>query len=477
LSSIFSSIDPSTGTVIWQGHTASPAQCQDAVRRAKVAQRNWARTAFDARVKIAEAFAALVKENAEELARVISGETGKPLWESRTEASGIAGKVAVSIAAYHERTGQKIQDADFGQMVLRHRPHGVLAVLGPFNFPGHLPTGHIVPALLAGNAVIFKPSEHTPATGAMLCAFWQKAGLPDDVLILLQGAKETGQALLATDIDGLLFTGSAAAGLYFQRYFADRPGFMLALELGGNNPLIFWDGDIEAAASIIIQSAFVTAGQRCSCARRLILPDNESADHLVNSVRDIASRLRVGAWDADPQPYMGSLISDKAADEAMAAFAALDKRGGHVILAPQQPGPTRAFMTPAIIDMTGISAAGAALQDEEIFGPVLQIIRAGNFDDAISLANQTAYGLSASLITQDDALWDAFLMQSRAGVVNRNRPTNGAAANMPFGGTGASGNHRPGAYYAADYCAYPVASMEAQHATNLSATITPFLSE
>lgn len=184
----------------------------------------------------------------------------------------MVGKVDISIAAQAERAGSRVQDMAFGRATLRHKPHGVMAVLGPYNFPGHLPNGHIVPALLAGDCVIFKPSELTPLVGEMMAAALHDAGMPDGVFTLLQGGRDSGASLIAQDIDGLLFTGSASAGAHFARVMADRPKVILALELGGNNPLIAWDGDAQAAASIIVQSAFITAGQRCSCARRLIVP-------------------------------------------------------------------------------------------------------------------------------------------------------------------------------------------------------------
>jgi succinylglutamic semialdehyde dehydrogenase len=148
---------------------------------------------------------------------------------------------------------------------------GVAAVLGPFNFPGHLPNGHIVPALLAGDTVVFKPSEETPHAGQLIAECLEDADLPAGVFNLVQGGRDVGAALLDQPIDALMFTGSGAAGAHFRRRFADDPHVILALELGGNNPLVVWDAaDVEAVAGIVVQSAFVTTGQRCSCARRLM---------------------------------------------------------------------------------------------------------------------------------------------------------------------------------------------------------------
>ncbi len=461
------SFDPATGDLVWEGETAGPEAVTGALQNARKAFPAWAALPVAARVEAVQRFKAALEARKEALGETISRETGKPRWEGLAEVGSMIGKVGISITAQAERAGEKRSDMPFGQAVLRHRPHGVMAVLGPFNFPGHLPNGHIVPALLAGNTVVFKPSEMTPATGAAMAECWAEAGLPEGVFQILQGGRETGEALLSGDIDGLLFTGSAKAGAHFRHMFADRPDVILALELGGNNPLVAWDGDVEEAASVVVQSAFVTTGQRCSCARRLIVPDNEFGTALVEAVDALAGKLAIGAWDETPEPYMGPLISDAAAAGAKAQVEALIGHGAKVI----RPftgieGRSDAFVTPAILDVTGVG-----VPDEEIFAPVLQVRRVGDFDAALAAANHTRFGLSAGLISADDALWERLIHECRAGVVNRNRPTTGAAGSMPFGGLGDSGNHRPSAYYAADYCAYPVASFEAASAAGNMGTL------
>jgi succinylglutamic semialdehyde dehydrogenase len=455
----FTSVDPASGETVWEGAAASPAQASEAVAAARVAQADWADRPHAERVEILQRYKAVLQARAAEYAEAISRETGKPLWETRLELGSMAGKVDISIRAYDERTGTRESATGFGRAVLRHRPHGVMAVLGPYNFPGHLPNGHIVPALLAGDAVVFKPSEETPWAGELLVAALEEAGLPAGVVNLVQGGRETGAALLAQEIDGLLFTGSAEAGAHFRRRFVDRPEVILALELGGNNPLIVWDADAEAAAGLIVQSAYVTSGQRCSCARRLILPEGEAGDAVLEAVQALARRLVIGPWDGPEEPFMGPLISDRAAQAARARVDELTARGGRAILPPERANAGPAYLTPGLIDVTGIEAP-----DQEIFAPVLQVRRVASFDDAVSAANATRYGLAAGLVSDDEGLWTRFMARSRAGVVNWNRPTTGAASDMPFGGLGESGNHRPSAYYAADYCAYPVASFEAARA-------------
>jgi succinylglutamic semialdehyde dehydrogenase len=457
MTKLLQSFDPAAGELVWQGPASTPAQVAAAVARARSAFPAWASTSLAQRIGIARTYQAQLERGAEALARLIARETGKPLWECRGEVASMIGKVELSIAAQAERTGEKHTDTTFGKAVLRHHPHGVMAVLGPFNFPGHLPNGHIVPALLAGNTIVFKPSELTPAVGEAMAEAWRAAGLPDGAFTIVQGARETGAALTEADIDGLLFTGSAATGAHLRRLFADRPRVILALELGGNNPLVVWDGDIAEAAGLIVQSAYVTTGQRCSCARRLIVPDSAFGDAVIDAVAMLRDRLRIGSWDEEPVPYMGPLVSREATAAARRQVEHLAALGAKTIRPFEAVGSRRdTFVRPGLVEVTGLG-----VPDEEIFAPVLQVTRVANFDAAVAAANATRFGLVAGLVSGDDGLWQRFVTEVRSGVVNRNRPTTGASGAMPFGGLGDSGNHRPGGFYAADYCAYPIASFEA----------------
>ncbi|RJX72307.1 succinylglutamate-semialdehyde dehydrogenase [Vibrio sinensis] len=466
-----SSLSPYDDEVIWRGNSATPEQVDSAVAAAREALMVWKKLNFSQREKVILAFADEVKAHSEEIAVVIAQETGKPLWETRTEAGAMAGKIAISIRAYHERTGEAVREVAGNQIVLRHRPLGVLAVFGPYNFPGHLPNGHIVPALLAGNTVVFKPSEQTPLTGELVMKLWQKAGLPSGVINLVQGAKETGVALAnSKGIDGLLFTGSANTGHILHRQFAGQPEKMLALEMGGNNPMVISEqyGQLDATVYTIIQSAFISAGQRCTCARRLYVPIGLKGDELVEALVEATKKIRVDQPFAEPAPFMGPQISKAAANFILEAQANLQRLGANSLLEAQ--AGKAAFVSPGIIDVTNVTH----LPDEEYFGPLLQVIRYRDLEQAVELANNTRFGLSAGLVSTDDSEWDYFVEYIRAGIVNRNRQLTGASGDAPFGGPGASGNLRPSAYYAADYCAYPMASMEGQE-TVLPATLSPGL--
>ncbi len=391
---------------------------------------------------------------------MISRETGKPLWEAKTEVGAVVNKVEISVAAYADRTPQKKLEAALGSKVaVRHKPHGVLAVLGPFNFPAHLPNGHIVPALMAGNAVVFKPSEKTPASGAFLVDCFHEAGVPEGAIRLLIGGPEQGKALAAQPgIDGLLFTGSVRGGAALHKQFADMPNKILALELGGNNPIVAWNvKDLDAAAATIVQSAFLSAGQRCTAARRLIVEEGQEGP-LVERIIKLIDRMIIGDPFGDPQPFMGPVIDNQSADHLQEQWVALMMKGARPIRRLERPYDDKPFLTPALIDVTDAKDR----PDEEMFGPVLQIIRVKDFDAAIDEANNTRFGLAASLLGGSPAQYDKFWANIRAGVINWNKPTNGAPSTAPFGGVGLSGNHRPSAFYAADYCAYPVTSSESE---------------
>lgn len=449
------SIEPATGVELWRG---AYGNVDEVVTRARRAWPQWAAKPLANRIELVRRFANEVLKHQDDFARLIARETGKPLWEARTEVESVIAKVEISIRAYAERTGQKRLDAGLqGSAALRHKPHGVMAVLGPYNFPAHLPNGHIVPALIAGNAVILKPSEKTPATGEMLVNLFSLAGIPAGVVQLLIGGPDEGKALVAHDgIDGVLFTGSAQVGIAINRKLASDPRKIVALEMGGNNPLVVWDTPkIEDAAALIVQSAFTSAGQRCTAARRLIVKST-MYDDVVGAVKKLTERLIVGAPFDEPQPFMGPVIDNPTADALTESFVYLLSNGGRPLNHMRRLHDSLPFLSPGIIDTTAM----AQRPDVELFGPLLQVIRVDDFDQAIAEANNTRFGLSASLIGGSPEQYNRFWANVRAGIINWNRPTNGASSAAPFGGIGLSGNHRPAAYYAADYCAYPVASTE-----------------
>ncbi|MDD3179291.1 MAG: succinylglutamate-semialdehyde dehydrogenase [Opitutaceae bacterium] len=450
----FSSRNPATGEIVWTGPAGTPDDVDRAVHAARQAFPRWSHLPLTEREAHLRAFAAKLEARKDRLAEAISREVGKPTWEALSEVQTMITKVEFSVTAH----AQRCTEFAGGPAVTRFRPHGVVAVLGPFNFPGHLPNGHIVPALLAGNTVVFKPSKYAPLIAEVTTAVWHDSRLPAGVFNLVQSGPEIGAALARHDgINGLYFTGSSQTGLGLAEAFARTPERILALEMGGNNPLVVWQArDLRAAALLTVQSAYLSAGQRCTCARRLIVPDDATgAAFLTELVRRIGG-IRVGAYTDRPEPFMGPVINAQAAREILQYQDSLLAHQGRPLVRARLLKEGTGLLTPGLIDVTAVPRR----DDGEIFGPLLQVIRVGDFAAAMEEANRTCYGLAAGLISDDRILYERFRDEVRAGIINWNQPLTGASGAAPFGGVGRSGNHRPSAYFAADYCSYPVASIE-----------------
>lgn len=462
------SINPTTGELLWEGQSAGQEDVNAAVAQSRKAFAAWRNTSIEEREALLLSYCELLKSNQDRLARTISEEMGKPLWESQTEVGAMIGKVKTSIKAQQERCGKKTEDFGDFQASTRHKPLGVCAVFGPYNFPGHLPNGHIVPALLAGNTVVLKPSELTPLISEVVVELWKEAGLPEGVITLLQGGAKTGQLLSRhPDLNALFFTGSWRTGKLLASQFGNTPDKLLALEMGGNNPLVLGEiNDLEAAVYAIIQSAFLTSGQRCTCARRLILQEQHRP--IVENLLERIPEIQIGSYDQTPQPFMGPVVSNDTASHLLKVQENLVQQGAVPLMLMKRKNADTPFLSPGILDITNMTN----VPDEEIFGPLLQIHYVDNFEESLQEANRTAYGLAASLLSDDPEQYRQFYHEVRAGVINWNRPTTGASSSAPFGGIGQSGNYRPSAYYAADYCNYPVASLESQKLT-LPQTLTP----
>ena len=457
LGSPLTSINPADGNPVWQGTHATEQEVVAAHEAAQQSLVKWATLDFSTRANYLQKFSNRVEQRRQELTQLIADEAGKPLWEAATEISAVIAKVELSIRAHQERRSEHQQSTTDATSHLRYKPHGVVAVLGPFNFPAHLSNGHIVPALLAGNTVVYKPSELTPAVAELMMQCWHASGLPAGVLNCVQGDAECAKLLLKQDIQGVYFTGSYRTGQQINQFFSDRPEIILALEMGGNNPLIIDTvKNIPAAVYHTLLSSFITAGQRCTCARRLFIADTVVGDLFLEQFIAASKKLRVSKYDSIPEPFMGPVISHNHALSHLEAQQSLQKIGGHSLLAMSLLADNTGLLTPGIIDMTHANHP----TDEEIFAPFVQVYRYHQFEQALTLANQTRYGLAAGLLSDDPQRYERFYHTIRAGLINWNRPTTGAAGNLPFGGVGRSGNHRPSAYFAADYCNYPVASME-----------------
>ncbi|WP_419418776.1 succinylglutamate-semialdehyde dehydrogenase [Legionella sp. D16C41] len=458
----FTSLNPIDGKVVWQGRKGTKEEVNEGIYVARQALSRWAFLDLNSRIAYLQAFAEQVKQNRQELTHLIALETGKPLWESTTEVNSVIAKVSLSIQAYKERTAGKCDQTTEATACLRYKPHGVVAVFGAFNFPAHLSNGHIIPALLAGNTIVYKPSELAPGVAQFIMQCWHKANIPAGVINCVQGDASTGHALLQADIQGVYFTGSYATGKIIHRQFSERPEVILALEMGGNNPLVVDEvSDVDAAIYQTILSTVITAGQRCSCARRVMIKDNAYGDNFLNKLMTSFKKLKIGSFTENPEPFMGPVISSKYAYNHLKAQDNLINLGGKPLLKMTLLIENSGLLSPALIDMTAVDNP----PDEEIFAPLVQIYRYQHFDEALALANQTRYGLVAGLLSDSQERYELFYKTVRAGLINWNRQTTGASSSLPFGGVGLSGNHRPSAYFAADYCAYPIASLEQAHLT------------
>lgn len=455
----FSSVSPSTDHVIWKGHYATTNDIDAAVIAASDAFNSWSKLELSERSAYLHAFVDVLKANKAALAASIALEVGKPQWEAATEVAAMIGKLDPTEQSYQQRNSDFSRQQANGVSRTRFRPHGVIAILGPYNFPGHMPNGHIMPALLAGNTVIFKPSENTPAVAEMIVEYWAISGLPPGVMNLLQGDGSVGQYLCQHPlVRGIFFTGSRRVGESIRASASvDK---ICALEMGGNSPLIVWDAsDIDAAVFATIQSAFITSGQRCSSARRLIVPSNSFGETFLSRLISATRRIRVGRHNDVPEPYMGPLRLPDMVDYVLQKQEYLITRGAIPLLKCEHLPIGQSFVSPGILNVTPVSQR----EDEEIIGPLLQVIQVPDFDTALNEANNTKYGLAAGIFTEDPKLYDRFQNVVRVGILNWNQQLTGASPWAPFGGIKHSGNFRPSGYLASDYCVYSTGSIELAH--------------
>ncbi len=435
------------------------------MQRAHQASQAWRTVPLAERCEIVRQYGKLVEGKRDEITDLIIREVGKLPWDAAGEVAASIAKVELSINALKSRRDQQINEVENMRRVVRFQPLGVTLVLGPFNFPLHLPGGQIIPSLLAGNSVVFKPSDQATAVGQWMLHTWREAGLPEETLQMIVGGVDVATAAIdAPELAAVFLTGGRTAGRAVHRQLAGRPDVLLALELGGNNPIVV-TGEVDAqkAAQVVSFSAFVSAGQRCTCARRVIYVDSPATDRQIKALVDNVKSRVVGLPGTDPTPQVGPIISSGAAEGLKQTYDQLIEIGCTPVL-PFQVDPQRPNLVhPCLLDASNVDAAARRRMGElEWFGPMLVIQRAGDEAEAIAFASETCYGLAASLIGGDWQLFDQFVHRVGAGVVNWNRPTTGAAGALPFGGLGDSGNHRPAGYYAIDFCSDPIASLESE---------------
>lgn len=458
--------------VIWAGSPVSD-HLDEAVHAANSAFSVWAGWSVERRAGVLQRFAEIAESHRDKIVALLRDEVGKVGWDAGGEAGLLPAKVAITLED-GPTTGRariagfdvKVSDSRVGRC--RFRPHGAMGVLGPFNFPFHLPNGHIAPALLAGNTVVFKPSDKAPACGQYLAWLYQQAldeaGAPPGVMNLVHGQGEIAAGLAGhPGIDGLLFTGSWPVGRRILEANLDRPGRIIALEMGGNNAsLVMPDADLRQAAIECLRGAFVTSGQRCTCTRRLILHES-IAERFIPPFLRAVSNLIVGDPASDHPVFMGPVISEAARSQVLEFQSHAADSGADVLIqAVPIDVPTGGwFVSPGVLRVERFAEEedGTPGRDEEVFGPFLRISTVSSYEEGLRQVNATRFGLAASLFSGDVELAEHFGNHARAGCVNVNTATAGASSRLPFGGLGLSGNHRPAGAFSLDYCAYPVAGL------------------
>lgn len=453
----FQTENPFTGDPVLQVHPAGLDQVDQAVEAAQRGFLGWRRLAHDERASYLWALKERLVERKEDLARAITLEMGKILSESAAEIAACTGKIDITLGEAYHRV-KEIRPEGLAGGFYTYRPHGVMAVVGPYNFPIHLANGHIIAALMTGNSVVFKPSSVTPLVAQIYTECVEAAGFPPGVFNLLPMTREAGDRLVTHPlVRGILFTGSWAVGLHFKKLTLEDPHKILALEMGGKNAVIVADdAHLEQVVSEVVTGAFLTTGQRCTGTSRVICTPGHF-EALTERLAVAAAALSSGD-PFNPSTFMGPLASRSALRTFRREVEAADADSHFKALVPFREGE-------------GVCGVGATLHRvdrydphhpylrEEVFGPALTIEQAADLDQAFERAAETDYGLSFSVFTRSQETFDRALAEIPSGIVNWNRATNGASGRLPFGGTGKSGNHRPAALFAPEYCAYPVASL------------------
>lgn len=418
------------------------------------AQRAWAALDFDQRWAALWRFRGALLARKTELSDAICWETGK----LRSEAAGEVGALIARFDLVRGQAQQLLADAARGAQPdawLRYKPLGVVAVIGPFNYPLHLCHAHTIPALLLGNTVVIKPAETTLLCGQLYAQCAADAGLPPGVVNAVQGGGDVGAALVKNpDVRGVCFTGSWATGRRISAAALDRPELLVALEMGGKNPaIVLEDADLRQAAHEIAVGAWLTTGQRCTCTERALV-DVAVVDELTAHLAAIVSGLRYGDPE-DPANFAGPMATLAGAERTTSLLNAARTNGVEEVARGQSADG--AFYRPPTLHLTAAEVGGYT--DTELFGPDLAITPIDGPDHAAAILSRSTYGLAASVFTASSVAYEQLAATTHAGLLHHNRTTNQASGALPFGGVGASGNYRPAGSFAVRNVVYPVASM------------------
>jgi RHH-type transcriptional regulator, proline utilization regulon repressor / proline dehydrogenase / delta 1-pyrroline-5-carboxylate dehydrogenase len=422
------------------------------------AARAWSRRSLSQRADHLGRFRDALASRAQDLADAIVWETGKLRSEARAEVQTVLARFELARQAIAGDLKEGPLPG-FPHEHLRYHPHGVVAVIGPYNFPLHLCHAYVVPALLLGNTVVVKPSDISPLVGQRYAECADAAGLPPGVLNVVLGTGAVGAALVAhRHVRGLAFTGSWAVGRRISEAALDRPELLVALEMGGKNTsIVLEDASLRQAVHEIVVGGYLSAGQRCTCTDR-VLVHRRIAGPFVEALRACAAELRFGHPD-DPASFAGPLATEAARDKFEGCVAAARAAGAEVVVdgARLPGGSYHAATLHRLPD--GVHAV-AGYTDVEVFGPDLCIEIVDDDAEAIAVLNASPYGFANAVFTASDDRFDRIYRDTHAGILNRNRSTNLASPRLPFGGVGRSGNHRPAGAFTHRNMIVPVAVLE-----------------
>jgi aldehyde dehydrogenase (NAD+) len=416
-------------------------EARRAVETAAEAFRAWRATPAPARGRILSRFARLLEDDRESLAALLTREEGKTLAESRGEiqrAINVAEFIAGEARRMNGETIPSELPSNFAYTI--KQPHGVVACITPWNFPVAIPVWKMAPALVAGNTVVFKPATATPATAVRLVELFTEAGLPPGVLNLIIGSgSEAGDEIVShRAVRAISFTGSNSVGIKLYEQAARR-GIRVQCEMGGKNPVVVLeDADLNLAVESTAQGAFGATGQRCTATSRAIVVD-AIADHFIERITARAEALKVGDG-ASPGTEVGPVV-DGAQFKNVLRYIDIGREDGASLATGGEParGPGLSkgfFVKPTVfVDVT----PDMRIAREEIFGPVLSVMRVRDFDEAMRVANDSEYGLSSSIFTNDATRIFRFVDEIETGMTHINSPTTGGEAHVPFGGIKSTG--------------------------------------
>jgi succinylglutamic semialdehyde dehydrogenase len=443
------------------------------IESAQIGHKEWRKTNFETRINLLKKFGEIANERKEHIAKAIALETGKPLWESLTEAGAIAAKVNVtvndSLARIETQTIKAILPQIDGHII--RKPLGPCLVIGPFNFPCHLANGQILSALLGGNSIIFKPSEKTIYSSQLLIECLHDAGFPSGVINFINGTAKTTQEILKhPSIKGIFFTGSFHVGKKILEAVGTDVTKLVALEMGGkNSSIIHSDANLDHALPELLRACFLSSGQRCT-STSMIIVNKKIEQEFIGRFKELTEKI---IYDHPTKfqttPFMGPLIDKLAKDKYIDSITMGEKHGAEALIPHQEVEMSFKghYCNPTIHYLKEAKKENPFTQ-EEIFAPQVCITPYDHFEEAIELANISDYGLAASVFTSEDELYKLALRDIDAGIINLNRSTVGASSRLPFGGLKHSGNHHPAAVSMIDYTVGTVASLETQ---DMSSTI------